>query len=271
MHGEDVMSSDIIDVMAGSYKPTSYDLQKENKRKRNVFFNLPRWKKSNMRIKLRNRIKRENLRWGHRLFFTKDCIYSEARCGWCDLYFPSLKDRFTVYSAYLYMAQDQLEEIAEKALEAELDPLYDKYVGHSWKMKVAERDTWGRPISYTDADPDRMTRTIPELDNMSYFDYRRKRITEYLQENKPVLYENYKVDINQGHYGLFLTMQVDEELITPDVINKRIEHFYNLGEPLIWKAENPIPESNLIYDCNWREEKQISLGNAILYSSDQKI
>lgn len=259
------MSNETIEMKAAADSVlTNTDRYFINRKKRSLFSNLPRWKRSNLRVRLEGKIRRENLRWGHRLFYTRDYIEPEARCCWCDFWFPSSKDKFTVYSAYLHSCQETLTDLAEEALEPELNSLFEKYIGNSWTWKVAERDAWGKPLTYTDADSDRYSRTWPELDNLSYYDYREKRISEWLQENKPPVYEQYTVDVNEGHYGLFLVMSVDEDLVTADVINKRIEHFYSLGEPLEWRADAPVPQERLLYSQDWRSQKNLSLGNALL-------
>lgn len=210
-------------------------------------------------IKYKNKIKRKFPTTG-RNFFTYDYFSDDVKYSCSDFVFLS-KKRKIVYRCFMTMCQEMLISNANDVLwHQEFAELWDKYnLGHTTWIP-AERDVWGKPKTYT-MEKSNYDVVRPEFGNRDFFDYSNFRVTEYLEANKPNIYEEYQI----GGYlknCLSLHMIVDEPCITEAVVTKHINKFLEMGE-VNWKSKTPVPQNKLLYSHDWRKKLGICLGVAL--------
>ena len=153
-----------------------------------------------------------------------------------------------------------VEEVESEFHSKEGFELFKKYDLGCKFIKSDRKDEKGH--SYYELDRTEDDKLRPELGNRSYWDYCSFKVDEMLAE-KPLAYEFYKIEPQQGFHGYnFVDMVVNEEIITPEIICKHINNFYQLGEK-DWKSDTPVNPDSIVYKHDWRNIKEICLGNAI--------
>lgn len=234
------------------------------------FMSLSNKKRGNIYTHYKNKIRYEKIKSG-RNFITYDYIEEDARCSWADFLFLSKNKKKIFYNAYIHIAQDELVSNASNIIMDEMYPLFEKYIGYDFKFEVSKRDAWGKPVLYK-MDTSANEKIHEELGNKTFWDYQDDKITEYLEQNKPKVFEEFKLNFSYAN-GIGLEIIVDEEIITANVVEKAIQRFYDLGE-VNWKAEVPVSEDKLVYVKDWYRIKKVSMSNAIVgisFDEDGKI
>lgn len=266
------------------------------------WLSLPKHKRRNDVIKLKNDIRNWKRLYGTHFFSEEDyeSVHNEIRV-WTDIYFVSKKHPDILYNTCIITAQYELsEKIEDRAIsdtyalltkEEEQDEFENGY-----SSKPCEYDAWGRPTLYT---MEFRHKKYPQLGDRTVFDHEQYLIEQYWK----TVPEDLKMDVStlaykvrfDFAYGIGLTIIVDEPILTVDVLNKTIETFLQEGEPSLLEnipslkeIKKDVPQftinvgtadtSRFIYDNHWYqylifkygslERQALFIGDLVKYNDD---
>lgn len=196
-----------------------------------------------------------------RNFYSHDYIEPDARCSWADFCFISPTKKKVFYNATIEIAQSALIENAESIVDEEAAGMFEKFIGTGLDFSVAKVNSAGKPLLYS-LDTSRWEKKWPELGSKTFFEWRDDKVDELLGQKRSPVFEEYKLDFSY-RCGVGLIMTVDEEIITPEVIERHIKRFCENGE-IEWKSDIPIDPEKLVYSHDWPAIRQVSICNAIV-------
>jgi hypothetical protein len=210
------------------------------------FIFLPRHRRSEAVVRLKNQIRRTAAYYGGR--FTSDLVMEEAAdeggsSQWLDFTFVGT-NRFTLWNAVIRTTKcafrDSVHGLAHARAWAALSD-EEQRQETAWEFEPADRAKTGKVLTY---------RMVPrEFARYAKFDGRTLAEQIHLLEAKttrdepPAIHESFRLD-RSYRYGIGLDIVVDVPIIDRASVEMAIDRFVAIGET-DWVADAPVPHERL--------------------------
>ena len=217
-------------------------------RKYKSFGSLSRKRRNDAVMRLRRQIDHSKDDYGR--LFTSDLILDDTAgptdsSHLFDFYFLG-REKGSIWNATICTAAMAFWDVAsERALTEAISLLsLDEWEEESRiEFEPYEVSPTGKVLSCTMVEREPMV--YPQLGNLTFRDYCAQRESDIIANHPPLIYESFKLDYS-FRYGVGLYIVVDAMSITRPVIERAIQHLFELGE-VEWQAEQPVPREHLPY------------------------
>lgn len=221
-------------------------MSRHHPKRRPPFVSLPRHRRSEAVIRLKNKIRRDAAEYGGR--FTSRLVLNEPDRPdlynqWFDFYFLGT-DRFTIWNAEIVTARrafwDAVNNEAysrayallgddglDREARLEFEPADVSHTGKVLTYRMVKRE----PARYAQFDGRTLSEQIDLLE------------TAIIRDEPPVIYESFKIDRSYA-YGIGLRIVLDVEAINQAAIEAAIDRFFELSEN-DWVSSEPVPRDRL--------------------------
>lgn len=207
-------------------------------KKRKRFVSLPKHKRNDHYINLKNRIKRDSSIYSD-LFWSNLVIDESEDSRWCDFYFLGL-DKFTIWNATICNAELALQdEVYDMAHTQAISMLTEEEQEEEFKIEFvpADRSSTGKVLTYLMVDRERIP--YEKFGGLTFSEQVEKIESDIITNAPPNIYESFITDRSYS-YGIGLSIVMDVEVIHRKQIEQAILKFREIGEK------------------NWQGEKQVS-------------
>lgn len=213
------------------------------RRKRKPYWTLPRSKRRDNFIRLRQKIRNDSSVYGG--LFTSHQIINEpgrpAICNqWADILFLG-SDGLTIWNTEIITAArafwDTVEDLAHTRAWEMLTPEEQEFEA---EMKFEPIRSGGKKMYRMVEKPKRV---YEKFDGLTYRDYQEKLVEEIIQNEPPVIYESFKTDRSYC-YGTGLYMVLHLEEVNRNTIEEAISRFRSVGE-VDWLGAEPVRRDEL--------------------------
>ena len=238
-------------------------LRREHRRRHpraeNLWMHKARHIRTESVLRLKNRIRSDNLRDDtDRLFFTHSIFLDDFPLSWVDVDFPSVLDKGLRFHAFIQTAQmkfsDAVEMQAINETFGRLSP-EEKKAEDAWDMVPAEKDKLtGKVLSWREA---RETRPVHASLGKTFHEAVEERRAE-LFASLPFIPED-SVTLKETSYGVRLDVSIAKLTMFTEDINAFIRRFRENGEKG-WKRELSSDDPCLLRDKDWMGILKMSPG-----------
>lgn len=215
-------------------------------RKRRPFVTLPRHRRSEEVVRLKDRIRRDTAVYGGRYtsyHVPPDPDRPDLCCQWDDFQFPG-RDRFTWWNAEMitarlacwYAAQSAAYDRAHAQLDASELSRESSYesvpasVSPTGKV-LTVRLVWKGPVRYE------------QFGGLTLFEQVDRLEAQIIRDEPPVVHETFRVDRSYSN-GIGLHIVLDVDRIDRSSIEAAIDRFFAVGGA-DWQSPQPVPRARL--------------------------
>ena len=216
------------------------------KKKRPPFITLPRHKRGNEVISLKDRIRHDAEKYGG--MFTSRLVLDEpgrpdVYNQWFDFYFPG-HDRFTIWNASIVTARkafgDATHDLAHTRAASALT-LEERVADAKLEFEPAEFSKTGKVTAYRLVQCEQ--KRYEQFDGLTFSEQWEKLESEIVRNEPPIIYESFRLNRSYA-YGAGLHIVLDVDVINQAALEQAIVKFRAMGETN-WQATNPVPRERL--------------------------
>lgn len=208
------------------------------------FVALPRHRRSNAVIRLKNQIRRSAAYYGGR--FTSDLVMEDESgqpSQWLDFCFAGT-DRFTLWNAGIITAKKAFDDaVCSQARARTWADLSDaeRHRETDWKVEPVDRSRTGKVLTYRMVMPEPVR--YPQFDGRTFDEQVDLLKAAIARDEPPAIHESFALD-RRYRYGIGLHIVVDVPTIDRAAVEAAMDRFMALGET-DWVAAEPVPRDRL--------------------------